>query len=572
MKLSLVLWLPAVAVLIADARWSRAEERPEAKGSEGAAAQLSRLNRKALTQLRARQFDAAKETLLEALVIGKDSGLGDTRHMVPTYVELASLYITGEKSRDKAANQLMLALKIDPDFTIPGELETPALKSAYLLARRQAGLAAGSENRPAATPNPPVQSPAQAVPVAQEEAPAVPSEASEPTTLTKRGRGGHTVTVTVVDPDPPARIPSPLFCPLPFEIPPREDMVVRCLTQKQQKKSTAILYYRPEGTGREDFTAVPMNRSPKGWLQATIPGDTIKGKSLSYYIEARVPTKEGGTQLLNLARPEAPNSFLIKEGADASFNPDRENILDRLNVTIADEDDSFRYHRRMPGALWFALGGGTGGAYHGTEAVDSGDKTGGAPVRSLSGFTGAGLLQVEGEIGYQWTKRWAVSAMLRYQYAPKDSSGYSGSIREQAFAGFLRGRYAFLTAGNFQTYGSAGAGGGTSFLVVVSKQCDANNPTSGCRLTHSDTLHGGALGILLGLGASYHLSRNLAFFLDVNEIGTLPKLMALTEVSLGVAVAFNLGGGKAAATDDDVVSEKATEEEERHSSQAPEEP
>jgi hypothetical protein len=294
-------------------------------------------------------------------------------------------------------------------------------------------------------------------------------------------------------------------------------------------------------------------------LQATIPADAIKSRSIAYYIEARVPGGDGD-QILTLGRPDAPSSFLVKEGANASFDPDRENILDTLNLTTADEEDTFHYHRRPAGVIWFSLAGGSGGAYHGTEAVDTGGRAAdGTPIRSLAGFTGAGLLQTELEVGYQWTKRTSISLMGRYQVAPSNSSGYTGpAIRTQALAGYVRARHAFLTLGNFQAHGSAGLGGGTHFLVVVAKQCDADNPSATCRLTHSDTLHGGPVGVLVGVGAAYHLSRSIALVVDVNEIGTLPKFMALTEVNLGLAFAFG-PERKSAAVDEGVVSDQPSE-------------
>jgi hypothetical protein len=52
-------------------------------------------------------------------------------------------------------------------------------------------------------------------------------------------------------------------------------------------------------------------------------------------------------------------------------------------------------------------------------------------------------------------------------------------------------------------------------------------------------LHGGAVGVLAGLGATYHLTPNVAVFLDVKEIITFRTILALTEVNLGVAFAFN---------------------------------
>jgi opacity protein-like surface antigen len=396
------------------------------------------------------------------------------------------------------------------------------------------------------TPEPTVAASAEVAPPAN----------SKTTTVTKHGRGGRKVEVVVADPDVPARVPAPLYCPLPFEIPPGEDLIVRCLTQKQQKKSTATLFYRSEDTKSEDFVSAVMVRNAKGWLQARVPGDAIKGKSLGYYIEAHIP---GSGETMSLGRADAPNAFLIKEGADASNLSEKENILDTLNVKIAEDNDSRLYHRREVGALWLSFAGGTGAAYHARENLDSGatDPQGNV-LRSLAGFTPAGQFQAELELGYQLNKDLSLSVMGRYQHAAADSLGYaSRPILTSARAAYLRARYAFLTAGNFQAYGSAGAGGGNNFLVIINKQCDATQP--GCRLSHSDTLHGGPIGVLLGVGAIYHLSRNFGVFIDVNEVLTLPKFMALTEVNLGLAIAYKLQ--KSAPPSEDGVIEKPAESE-----------
>ena len=538
-----------------------AADAGESPANKRAWSQLVELNKKAVAHIQARRFDAAKEVLLEALVTAKDSGLEGSKMMARTYVNLAAVYVTGEKKRDKGVNQFKFALKIDPDIVMTPELETPALKSAYLLARREMGLTENPDSAggpaPAVPPSPAV-TPQSVTPALAR--PAVPPAQVEPTTITKRGRGGHKVAVEIVDPDLPAKVPLPLYCPLPFEIPPGEDLVIRCLTQKQQKKSTAIFYFRPEGSSSEEFTALPMLRSPKGWLETTVSADVIAGKALGYYIQAHVPVPGGPEQTLYLAGPEAPNNFMIKEGSDASFKPDRENIMDTLNSTIADEEDTRRNHRREPGAIWFSIAAGSGVAYHGTESVDSGDTSSGFTVRSASGFAPAQLLQFEGEIGYQLGKRWSVSGMGRYQYAPADSSGYTGKpILTSAIAAYLRARYAFLTAGNFQGHVSAGAGGGKNFLVRVDKECDASSPTAGCRLTHSDTLHGGRLGVLVGVGGIYHLGRNVGVFLDVNEIMSLPKFMALTEINLGLALAFKIDKSSPVTADEVETGDKAPE-------------
>jgi hypothetical protein len=517
-------------------------------GDQAAWAQMIALNQKAIALIRARKFSAAKDALLEALVVAKDAKLESSEMMARTYVHLAAVYVTGEKNRDKGVTQFALALKIDPSITMTPELDTPALKSAYLLARRQATASAGSESRPTPAPSPPTE--------ASESVPAVAALHDEPaagkgeaTTITKRGRGGHKVAVVVSDPDLPAKVPSPLYCPLPFEIPPGQDLIVRCITQKQQKKATATFYYRSEGAKSEDFTLAMMRRNVKGWLQATIPGDAIKGKSLGYYIEAHVP---GSSEALMLGRSDSPNVFMIRGAADAAAKSDNENILDTLKVRAADEEDARRNHRREPGAIWLSLAGGSGiVGFHSTESLD-----GDSSLHSVAGFTVATPFQLELELGYQWDKSLSLSAMGRYQHATADSSGYTGRpLLTSAVAAYLRARYAFFTSGAFQSYASAGAGGGNNFLIVIAKQC---NDTNTCVLTHSDTIHGGPVGILFGAGAIYHLNRTFGLFLDVNEIATLPKFMALTEVNLGLSIAFKFEK-TAPVVNDEGVMEKPPE-------------
>jgi len=210
-------------------------------------------------------------------------------------------------------------------------------------------------------------------------------------------------------------------------------------------------------------------------------------------------------------------------------------------ATVFGEPES-RHNRRTPGTIWVAVGGGTGGAYHGLQAVDSGTKstTTGVAVPVEASFTPASLLQVEPELGIQVTELFALALLARYQYAPKDDNGWTPrpgekAILTSAFAAFLRAELSLLNLGNFRGYVSGGAGLGTSFLAVVGKDCDLTS----CPLSHSDTLHGGSFGLLAGLGAAYHVTRNLSVFLDVKEIVTFRTILALTEVNLGFAVAIN---------------------------------
>jgi opacity protein-like surface antigen len=195
---------------------------------------------------------------------------------------------------------------------------------------------------------------------------------------------------------------------------------------------------------------------------------------------------------------------------------------------------------RAPGSFWIALASGTGAVYHGYEAVDSNTKVPNTDttVHVRSGFSPATIFQLEPEVGYQVSKRFSVSAMGRYQVAPKDSSGYmpgtgEHAILTSAFAGFARAQFAFINKGGFQAYASGGAGLGTSVLAIVSKHCG----TTSCPLDHGDTLHGGPVALTAGAGAIYHLDPRFGIFVEIKEIATLPKVMALTSVSVGLAYA-----------------------------------
>jgi hypothetical protein len=511
-RLSWILVAFLAAVPIAE-RIARAAET--AAINEEAVDRMIDLNKKAFADIQSSRFDAARYRLEEALVIGETAGLEKDEITARTYVHLAVVYLTGFKNRDEAVTQFMTGLKLDPNITITVGLETPALKSAYLLARKRMGLPPNPDTLPAESTLPSASGPE--VGPAMELVVTATSPVAENTAVTEQSRGSAAGSK---EPDPPARIQAPLYCPLPFEIPAGQDLVVRCLTRRPQKKSSATFYYRREGATGDDYSALTMDHSPKGWLVGTIPGDAIRGRSLSYYIQAQIA---GSPETLSWGRPDAPNAFIVKEDAESDASTSSRAGRARAAQT------------RQRGAAWIAVASGAGAAFHGRQSVDSG-----APAAVHAGFSPAGLLQIEPEVGYQWNEKLSVSVMARYQYAPKDADAYAPrpgerDILTSALAGFVRAQFGFLTHDHFQPHASGGLGIGDSFLVNVRKQCS----DSSCTLNHSDTLHGGPVGLILGIGAIFPVSPTFGVFVDVNEIATLPRFMALTEVNLGVTVTFN---------------------------------
>jgi hypothetical protein len=270
-------------------------------------------------------------------------------------VHLAAVYMTGFNDRTKAIKQFVMALKIDPNIKITPQVETAALDEAFDAAHGQTGLATQARTAPAA--------PAGKAPAASTPAPAAEEQATPASGASAGGRRGLRGAKKFVDreePAPPARVPEPFYCPLPDEVPPKEDILVRCVTQKQPRKASATVFYREKGA--EDFTPLPMTRSPKGWLTATVPGAAVTGTAFQYYLEAKIP---GTKEPLTIGSADGPNLMpivdgaatvnntvlaLLLEGRDTSTRtePMAEDKapLEEINRQYQIDEDLRRYHRK----------------------------------------------------------------------------------------------------------------------------------------------------------------------------------------------------------------------------------
>jgi Tfp pilus assembly protein PilF len=97
------------------------------------------MNRKALDQLRTGQNAAARDGLLEAIVVGKRAGLGTHQMMARTYLHLGAVYLTGFGDRDKAMKQFEAAVKIRPNIQLTPAVLTPTVQEVFEAARAQVG-------------------------------------------------------------------------------------------------------------------------------------------------------------------------------------------------------------------------------------------------------------------------------------------------------------------------------------------------------------------------------------------------------------------------------------------------
>lgn len=467
------------------------------------------LNRRAFMNLQQQHFQAAKYWLAEALVIAETAGLEQDEMTARTYVHLAVVSSTGMQNREEAIHNFRLALRINPNITITSGLETPALKSAYLQAREELELPPSPDPTLEVTP---------ATPPTPEISPPLPRSLLVDDQL---------------DPDLPARVAMPVQCAVPVEVPAQRELLVRCLTHKHQRRANATLFYRQDDPAAK-YLALPMGHSPKGWLVATIPAEHVTGRSLTFYVKAQLP---GSSTSIYYGYPEAPKTVAVTAPASSAAVPG--------SAPGPDASRPDRGHnRRGAGATWLSLGTGLGAVYHGREPVDSGTRAIGTTetVQVERGFSAAKLFSLEPELGHQLTPRLSVSLLLRYQYAPLrgsiDQQAGERAVPSHALAAFARAHLLLGSLGNLQGYLSGGAGGGRSFLAVIDRRCAQNQ----CTLDHSDTLHGGPVGLTAGLGVVYRLSPRFGVLLDVKEIVTLPNVMALTEVNLGVEVVHDFHG------------------------------
>jgi tetratricopeptide (TPR) repeat protein len=521
-----------------------------AKKSQDTLGRVVEVNKQALAQLQSGKYDAARDALWNAIAILNDANLANHEISARTHVHLAAVYLTGFNDRNKAVRQFVMALKINPDIKITPQVETAALDEAFDAARTQLSLAPAARTGAA-----PAAAPAPAV-----EAGPTTTAASE-TGSRKRGKK----LADEPEPPPPSKVDQALFCPVPSEIPPKEDVIVRCVTQKKPRHATATLFYHEAGA--ENFTPLPMIRSSKGWLSATVPGSAVTGTAFQFYVSAKVP---GAKEPVEMGTAESPTMMPISEGAPplnnaglalllrgggASSKPvaveaDDNAPLAEIERQYAEDEALRKYHRRYVGSLFLSLGGGLGMTYHGAmkasghfvRTADGSDITA-LPVGA--GSNPASIGQLVPELGYVVSEKLALSIQGRIQYAPYDSTGLVGGTPppKWAVALFARVQYAFLTAANFQAFASGVAGGGVTantFLGYIPKTCDSQKYLANCRdgTDHSNVVGAGRVAAGVGLGMLYHLSRWMGIWVEGRGLSSVAPTMLLGEVNAGLSFAF----------------------------------
>src|SRR5688572_32056868 len=93
--------------------------------------QVTRMNKRAMEDYDALEFESARKTLIDAVAMLRANGLDDTTLAAKTYVNLGILYIAGFKDVNRGKQQFVNALKIDAAIKIDPALATPELEDAF---------------------------------------------------------------------------------------------------------------------------------------------------------------------------------------------------------------------------------------------------------------------------------------------------------------------------------------------------------------------------------------------------------------------------------------------------------
>src|SRR5690242_7418303 len=95
-----ILLVLSTLMLTAPAAWAEDIEK-----------QVQRLNKRAMEDYDALEFDSARRTLLDALQMLRANGLDETPTAAKTYINLGIIYINAFKDKNRGQQQFVNALK-----------------------------------------------------------------------------------------------------------------------------------------------------------------------------------------------------------------------------------------------------------------------------------------------------------------------------------------------------------------------------------------------------------------------------------------------------------------------------
>jgi hypothetical protein len=525
---------------------------------------LVQMNKKALDDYDTLEWDSAKKTLLDALVAGKKAGLENHPVMARTYVHLGAVYITGFKNRDKAVQSFSRALEIDPGIQLSKGIATSEVNDAFNEAKPPKGGGGGGGGEAAAPP-----------PGKKRRGPVMESEDAEAAPK-KKAAPRSSDDDESEEKDLPVKIQA-LDCPNEDEAIIDRPALLRCAVAPALPVAKVFLMYQEPG--KEEYTELPMTKSPKGWWVGKIPKKAVTGKSVKYYFEGR---NASGKAVVRNGEKESPNFLLLMEEEaykktkgkkDQALGEDVENPLEeeegpRRQGGLGHHDPNLegldvRYGKR---SWWIGLGAGSGFGYakgNGLEAVNQSTdpQFNGLKENFQAGGAWAGLGHLAPEVGVQISPNVAISLEGRFQYIPVQSK-YQHFAAHGAISGLLK-LMRYTKQARIRFFGTAIVGGGEGFRFVVKPasivNCNPPNPEALCPVQDfQDTVRGGPVIAGAGGGVYYEAAKNASIVLEVHGLAGFPVFSFVTDVNL--ALQINFYGSKEVVTPGRYVPKEDTEE------------
>jgi hypothetical protein len=487
-----------------------------ALAQQDAEKQVQRMNKRAMADYDALEFELARKTLMDAVALLRQSGIDETPTAAKTYLNLGVVYVAGFKDRNRGLQQFVQALKINPALKLDPAVASPELEEVWSAARKQAGVT-GKE--------PGGKEPGGKEPGGKEPGGKEPGEGDH-------GKNGE---------EPKGLIHSPID-----EAHPGEPLTVKVQVGSDIGAAKVFLLYRQ--SGQADYTPLQMKNNGGAEFVAIIPGGDVGDRPLQYYIEAR---DKKGRPLVGSG--SAPNPYIVtlSESApgarivrkDETKKPDDPKKFHRLFVFVM-PGFGFGYH---PGGnttevAWQLKSNAQGQVLYQRAAVDS---PGGVAIAPF---------HIGVELGGMVTRALSLSLLGRFEVV---TGANAQTVRTEtgeppmggttkaggAVAGFIRARYRFLS-GKLHPYVHVDIGGGEiRHALNLAQAQTADKPlvdeataraynddpsatinrqivcaeTANCY----DSMRMGLLFIGGGAGLWYDVHKYIGLVLDLNVLGAI---------------------------------------------------
>lgn len=328
------------------------------------------------------------------------------------------------------------------------------------------------------------------------------------------------------EPNLPTKFADQIFCPVPPEIVPDEDLTIRCALKAGLGARSVILRYRV--SGKEEYSTRDAIRSPKGWYVATIKGNEIRGGSLQFYVEAYAPDN----RVAGMSGNDVEPNVILITGEFSGPSLDEDPLARIQREKEAEQMEIVEGRHRPSPSLWFGVGMGSGIGWYPKRKLER------RPDGEATGWATGGLFHLLPELGYNLTPNIAVSLQGRLQFVKTETQGGGNEAKPYSKAYAVLACIYFMTASHtssWQLFGTAAVGGGTAFRLYAApvRSRDPSND-----FPNSDTVNGGPLVAGAGGGVNYHLTNYLALTAHVRSLAGFPKSAVVIEGGIGAQLAL----------------------------------